>query len=244
MPIRGVSNRHGMQAFVDAPRRSPYVHLMHRALAIRSPGDSAWSARRIARAFFVASVPCIAIVLGCASPLTTIRVTDFPASGEPRRFHESFPEAYYDVDGIGNLELVLRRTTKAQDERGGSITQVIHLRAFWRPVPGKDPADESQINSVVTYAVFDGTSGTAFEGGGAVYYVAAKDEDHLTGSVDRIRLRPVRRFGSGEVLFEKAEIAGPFHARRDPHRVAQIANELERVLGPLPRYVEPATASR
>lgn len=217
---------------------------MRRSTDVPSSWNRTWLARWATPAILVVSAWCFACAPGCTTPLTTIRVTDFPAGGEPRRFHESFPEAFYDLDGLGNLQLVLRRSTKVQDEHGGSITQVVHLRSFWRPVPGKDPADDSQINSVVTYAVFDGNSGTAFEGGGAIYFVAAKDEDHLTGSVDRIRLRPVRRFGSGEILFEQAEIAGSFFARRDPLRVAQIANELERMLGPLPRYVEPATASR
>ncbi len=171
---------------------------------------------------------------GCRAPSTTFEIVDYRRPGDARRYHETFDEAYYDVDDHGNLDLVLRRCTPAGGTSGHSVTQVIHMRTVWRSIPGTTVAHRSQINATVSYLIVSGSMGGSFEGAGSVFFDQRKGEDVITGSLDLAILRPKRRLLSGEDLFKRAELTGTFVARRDPRRVVRIINEMNRLFGPLP----------
>lgn len=181
---------------------------------------------------------------GCVAPwlritpfVSTLEVVDFRDAQNVRPYQEEFPEAFYDLDGHGNLNLVLRRQGGESGE-SRQLTQVVRVRSVWRPVPGRSISDPTQINAVISYYVVGGKMGDTFEGAGSVFF-QADGSDALKGSVDHAVLRSQRQLSAGEPLFPRAELSGKFRAVRDRRQVVRIINELNRQFGPLPPHDRP-----
>ncbi len=179
---------------------------------------------------------CAAAVsaVGCAPRGTTFTVVDHRPDGESRRYVEAFSEAYYDTAPDGNVTVVLRSVTPSLVHAGQPITQTIVLRSFWRHVPGKAQDHPTRINATVSYAVLVGPAGTAFEGGGAVFWSENDAGDTLSGSVDYAVLAPTRTLKDPDPLFTNVELSGDFIARRHSRMTTRLANQLDGTFGPLP----------
>lgn len=177
--------------------------------------------------------------LGCAKPpwpfepfVTKLEISDFRDAQNIRKYQEEFPEAFYDLDGHGNLTLVLRRQG-GEGGDGGNVAQVVRVRSVWRPVPNRSVSHRTQINAVMSYYVVSGRVGDTFEGAGAVFFQVIEG-DVLEGSIDHAVLRAKRQLSAGDPLFPRAELSGKFRAVRDRRQVVRIVNELERQFGPMP----------
>lgn len=213
-----------------------------------NPNGSTTRLRRFGRAFppalGLAPLAIAALLVGCTPFTSTFSVVDYRLGEGPSRFVETFPEAYYDLDSEGRASVVLRRTTPGKLESTGAITQVIYMRSFWRPVPGVNISDATQINATVSYVILMGESASSYDGTGMVYFKENKSEDAIIGSLDLAVLRPTRQAGNGAALFQNAEVAGRFRARRDGRQVTRIINEMESIVGPLPANFPSPTPDR
>jgi len=65
-------------------------------------------------------------------------------------------EAFYEFDGTGNVDVVLRRSQPSAERAEIEITAIIHLRSVWRPIPGETVVKRTQINGTVTYSISSG----------------------------------------------------------------------------------------
>ncbi len=175
---------------------------------------------------------CILVVLatGCAPKSTVFEITDYRDPRSPTRYVEAFDESYYDLDGHGNVDLVLRRSRPSGSDARVPITQIIHIRSFWRSIPGTTVAHASQVNGTVTYFIQTGQVSSIFEGAGSVFFKEHKGDDVLSGTMDLAQLRPVRRDASDARLFKKTQLRGEFRAERNPRMVLRLVNELNRKL--------------
>ncbi len=176
-------------------------------------------------------------LVGCNRPKTTeFDVVDYRHNGEVSRYRETFSEGYYGIDGAGNMDLVLLREKYDVEDPVANIKQVIHIRTFWRSIPGVTVAHRTQINGRVTYFIQSGELGQTFEGAGSVFFYPDRRGDGMSGTLDLARLKPVRRLAASADLFERVDLSGTFVATRDPKRVQQIVHEMNRRFGPRPRY--------
>ena len=173
-------------------------------------------------------------VTGCSARPSTFEIVDYREPGEVRRFHETFDEAYYALDGQGNVDVVLLRSTPGRSIAAHTVTQVIHIRTVWRSIPGTTVAHATQINGKVNYHIVSGSRGATFEGAGSVFFKLNRQRGILTGTLDLAFLRPKRRFAAGSALFKRAELTGEFHARHNPRRAIRIINEMACLFGRLP----------
>ena len=170
---------------------------------------------------------------GCAERVSRMEITDYREAGLAARYQETFDEAYYDIDAIGNVELVLVRGSALANDNSDQATQVVHIRSFWRPIPGRTVTHRTQINGTVTYYITSGSVGATFEGAGSVFFRRDKQSDTISGSLDLARLKPVRRLARDGAIFKSADIAGKFHAVRDRRRLLRIIHEMDRRFGPV-----------
>lgn len=170
-------------------------------------------------------------LIGCATRPTVFEIINYRGPGVVERFHQTFTEAYYDIDGHGNVDVVLRVESPTENGAGGRIVQLIHLRTFWRSVPGVTVADRTQLNGTVTYCVISPSLVSSFEGAGSVFCSKRRGRDELTGEVELARLTPCKVVAGGDPLFVRSELSGTFSAVRDPRRVTVLVNEIERVFG-------------
>ena len=168
------------------------------------------------------------LTAGCAPQPSTFRITDHRQGAQATRYRETFEEAYYDLKPEGNIDVVLRRVSPNSSEPGRTITQVIHLRSFWRSIPGRTTAEATQINGTVRYLIRTAHGAVIFEGTGSVFFQESAAEGEITGSLEYALLSPTHRPGTAPGLFENAELTGEFHAVRNPRQVVRLVNEMER----------------
>ncbi len=174
---------------------------------------------------------------GCAQRpvVSVIRLVDHRAPGSTERFRETFQEAWYNLDRHGNVDLVLRRLSHPGAGAESTLTQLVHIRSVWRPIPGRTVTHRTQINGTITYYLVSGRTGTAYDGAGSIFF-KEKRGGRLIGAIEHAKLRPTRHLASSSPLFARAEISGEFAAVHDPRRVIQLVNEMNRLFGPPPAY--------
>lgn len=190
-----------------------------------------------------ARVLCCALllaVLGCRATTSRFQIIDHRADGTHDRYHETFPEGWYDTDGAGNLDLILRRSQPSENDPSQTITQMVYIRSIWRSIPGRTVAERTQINAAVSYVILNEGAGTTFEGAGSVFFEENRGREILRGELELATLRPMRRLDRGQPLFERAELAGEFVAARDRRRVIRLKNDIDRKFGPLPKLDLPS----
>lgn len=162
-------------------------------------------------------------------------VIDYRAGGGDTHYRETFTEGFFDLDASGNLDLILSRAKIDPDDPAGHITQVIHIRTFWRSIPGVTVAERTQINAEVAYYIISGEVGQSFEGAGSVFFSVNRSGDTITGSLDLARLKPTRQLIAADDLFERVDLSGTFVATKNRRRVRDEIHDMARRFGPRPR---------
>ncbi len=190
---------------------------------------------------------CIAAVVavsaglfGChAAPFSRVEVTDIRSDATPELYYEDFDESYFRLRDGGLVDLVLRKRTRAAADQTRKIVQIIVVRSYWKPFPGRTYANDSMLNANLCYVLIKGDSAISYEGGGFFQYAQKHAGEVITGKLECGDLQPLRRVGGDLSTFERARISGTFKARRDDRRTTQIINRIDHLLGPPPR-IEPA----
>ena len=177
-----------------------------------------------------------ALLTGCAPRITEFQITDHRRAGA-LQYHQAFDECVYRRDAANNLEIVARHQTT--DDQGQTTLQVIHLKTFWHVRLGHTRADRSMLNTCVSYMILTWPTGAAFEGSGFMTCRENRPRDQLQAHLELSSLKPQRRLGNAEKLFDRAELAGRLTARRDEPRVIEILNEMKNAFGPPPNDLPP-----
>lgn len=179
-------------------------------------------------------------LFGCHSaPFNRVAVTDIRSDATPELYYEDFDESYFRLRDGGLVDLVLRKQTRAAADQTRKIVQIIVLRSYWKPFPGRTYANDSMLNANLCYVLIKGDSAISYEGGGFFQYTEKNGGEVITGKLECGDLQPLRRVGGDLSTFERARISGKFKARRDDRRTTQIINRIDYLLGPPPR-IEPA----
>lgn len=187
---------------------------------------------------FAASL--VVIDTGCrVAPHNRVEVTDHRSNGALEHHIEDFDEAYYRVRDGGLVDIVLRRQTASAADQTTRIVQIIVLRAFWKPHPGRTYAEPSMLSANLCYVMMKGNAAASYEGGGFFQYREKPKKGLITGRLEGADLQLVRGTALGPDIFGKASIAGKFRAQRDDRRTTRIINEVDQLLGP-PPVIQPA----
>ena len=185
------------------------------------------------------ALACAAVVGACGPRGTHFDIVDYRADGGTTAYFENFDECYYTIAPAGDFDCVARRRGAAEQDPDRQIIQIVHLRGIWLAQPGRTYAEDTMINTAVSYMIVDGSGGTSFEGGGFVSFRQNYRRTVATGDLELAKLAPVRRLGEGKQIFERAEVRGEFRAVRDRRRMLRILSEMQRLFGPMPRYEPP-----
>ena len=173
------------------------------------------------------------VVTGCSMGTSVFDVVDYREAGKPKRYRETFDEAYYDLGGDGNVDIVLRRREPDRSNPTQESTQVIHLHMVWQAIPGTTVAERTQINATVSYSIVSGQIGALFEGAGSLFISEDRRDGTLEGTLELGALKPRRRLSAGGDFFKRAELSGEFRATRNRRRVVRIINDMNRLFGPV-----------
>ncbi len=188
----------------------------------------------------MAAIVALAGLCGCRSaPFNRVQVTDIRSDGPPQLHYEDFDESFYRLRNGGLVDVVLRKQARATADQTRKIIQIIVLRSYWKPFPGRTYANDSMLNASLCYVLINGDSAISYEGGGFFQYAEKKGGEVITGKLEGADLQPLRAVGGDLGIFERARISGKFKAHRDDRRTTQIMNRIDQLLGPTPR-IEPA----
>jgi hypothetical protein len=168
------------------------------------------------------------IPLGCASDFGHVQIVERPNAVETRRYQENFPEAYYDVDRLGNLRMVLRKHRSPSLE-GDELTQTIVVESVWNSIPGVTVMHRTQINGTVLYALAGRRISQALTGAGSVHFSENDAKDRLTGTISNVTL-VAQGPSEDDDFLQRVELSGDFSARRDPHQTLRLAHDVKRSL--------------
>ena len=98
-------------------------------------------------------------LFGCHSaPFNRVEVTDIRSDATPERHYEDFDESYFRRRDGGLIDLVLRKQTRATADQTRKIDQIIVLRAYWKPFPGRTYANDSMLNANLCYVLMKGVA--------------------------------------------------------------------------------------
>ena len=180
----------------------------------------------------VLALLCLAafLVSGCQPRSTRIRIQDFLHPQAPRSLYQEFDEAYYQLDAAGSLQLVLRRQVPSEAIPTENITQIILVKTYWRPIPGRTYAESTMINAKLTYLIQSGRACRAYQGNGFVSFTEDRKGQTLSGRIESANLKPTGEMGHPPHPFGKAQLEGTFRALRKPRRATAVLTDLTRTM--------------
>ena len=183
--------------------------------------------RGVTLAALIGAIGC-ALATGCEAPHTSrLDFTLFESDGRVNRHYANFSEAFYRMSAGGTLELVLRTEKPSTIDPTQTITQILYLKSFWRPVPGTTFVEATQINARVQYAVLTPPTGVRYDGGAFVSYKIDKRTGMLTGDIESGSLSPKFRMGDAVEPFGAARFTGHVRATEKPRDVVSTLQMLE-----------------
>ncbi len=156
-----------------------------------------------------------------------LRIIDYADPAAPRTLYQDFDEAWYLVDSGGTVRVILRRDLPSREVPGESITQIVRLEAFWKPIPGLTNAESSMLNATITYLIRSGPYGVVYRGNGFVSFQEDRRAGTLTGMLEAGRLEPSAALGEPPAPFGPSRIEGAFSARQDLRRATTLLNQLD-----------------
>lgn len=178
----------------------------------------------------------LAVAVGCAPDGTRLEFTTFGHDNSSRQFYGEYTEAYYRQLTNGTLELLLRAEAPSSLDPKQNITQLIYLKTFWKPRPGRTAAEATQINANVQYAMLTPPTGVRYDGSAFLIANHDRNSGELVGRIESGTLIPRYRMGSAAEPFASAKFIGGFRATENPRKVLQgfhtLQNEFKERLGP------------
>lgn len=140
----------------------------------------------------------------------------------PERYLWSLDTCAYREGPSGDLHIAGRGERKTDT---GITTQLLHIYVFWKPWPGKTPADETTTTALVTYAVANEQGVAVYRGTGFVF--PRRRGGGLQVEVGAARLHLTSRRGDIPDTLGDARVSGRLYPRADAGRTADLMRELE-----------------
>lgn len=224
-------------------KRDPRPGFARRAAPSRAaePPDRAtlWGARRgrlaPTRAGLVGVLATACLIWmagGCGRTPNRLDIASFKEGVGPRSFRQKFEEAHFGRRGRESFDIVLQSRQPSRSAPTQSIRQIVHVRTFWRPIPGDTWADDTGVTAAVRYYVLHGDSGMCYEGGGYVDVKLDRKGKRLLGRLGVVHIKPGRHFGPDKDPFGSIQLGGRIKATLNESRTSAVVRRLMRDFGP------------
>lgn len=200
--------------------------MMHRILPI--------SARPCRFAGFLLSFLCMVSANGCGRHATDLQIESFQTVPS-QTYSEQFENGFYAVDSNSNWDLVFevpptwrepssQPTSAPADQPAQEWTsQLLYIKIFWTPNPGRTYAESTQTNCSISYYLLTGRKIMCYEGTGFAYFRPPKAGKPFIGRLESASLHPADHSEGAYDLFGLCRLKGSFVAAND---MAKVANSL------------------
>ena len=159
--------------------------------------------------------------------LTRMELTAVNDEGVEENYFTRFQRASYRRGPAGLVELVLEAQHPSEVDPKQTITQLVYIKSYWTPIPGRTYMEATQINARVQYAMLTPPTGVRYDGSTFVSYKMKKRSGELKGRLESGNMSPKYRMGNATEPFGPARFEGTFRARENPRHVVEVLQILE-----------------
>lgn len=161
---------------------------------------------------------------GCGRPRADVTLVSYGDHSAPQTYQLTLDQCVYHADAGGNLHLVARG--RSSHNPGDAATHYLHVRMFWKPHPGRTPADSSGINATLRYMVATADGAAEHAGTGFVYPKKPRSRK-LQARIESATLRLEWLSGTLPELPGDARLTGRLRARENAHAAVELLREME-----------------
>ncbi|MGE0479313.1 MAG: hypothetical protein AB7Q17_02455 [Phycisphaerae bacterium] len=192
------------------------------------------AARRRTAAMLGATAGLLGL-FGCAARESRMELAAFRDPYFPERIALELHECAYRMDAGGDYHVVARAQSSSALIPPGAA-QLLHIRMFWRPFPGRSPAHASGVDAMIRLAVST-TGGAAVYSGTAFVYAdprklrgAAADGTPIALRLERAELRLETLSGDATDTLGSIRAQGTVRAAADPNIALEVARQVDRAM--------------
>lgn len=176
----------------------------------------------------------LVVLAGCAARQTRLDLITY-SGGQEEHHYAEFGRASYRTSPDGLLELVMKAERPSSIDPTQMITQIMYLKTFWTPRPGRTYAESTQINGSAQYALLTPPTGVRYDGAAFVSYKFEKQTGELIAQIESGTLTPRYQMGDAVEPFGPARFSGTVRAVENPREVVNTQHVLETMFSrPIP----------
>lgn len=169
----------------------------------------------------------VALLSGCAASPPRMELTTFDAAGKPERHHAHFSRAGYRATPGGFLEIAMEAENPSSIDPTQTIRQIIYVRTFWYPQPGRTAVEASQIDAMMMYALLTPPTGIRCDGSAMLTYKWNNEHKTIDVYIESGTLAPRYRMGNAVEPFGPSRFVGRAIVHEDAAQVVQARQFLE-----------------
>ncbi len=178
-------------------------------------------------AYLATTLIGLCVCSGCSPVRSRIDLTTFDDAGKSQHHYANFSRASYRRSPGGLLEVVMRAERASTKDPTQIITQVLYLKTFWNPQPGRTYVEATQINGRAEYAMLTPPTGVRYDGSAFLTGKIDQVTGDLIGHIESGTLEPRYRMGDAAEPFGPARFSGTLRAAERPGEVVNTLQMLD-----------------
>lgn len=157
---------------------------------------------------------------GCAARSSTLRLESFKDPYFPEDVRVELSDCAYRVDSGGDIHVTGRAGR-------GAVQEFLHVQIYWRPHPGKTPAESTMLDALLQYVVASDQGAAVYSGTGFAYPRRPGSDGELQVDIEAARLELATRGGDLPDVLGPTRVTGTLHARHAPGQAVALVREAQ-----------------
>jgi hypothetical protein len=172
-------------------------------------------------------VGMVLLTAGCCHKAPRMNLTTYDECGQPQEQFTHFSQAVYRIIPGGPIEMVMETETPSSIDPAQSIRQVVYLKTFWYPQPGRTFVESTQMDATTIYAILTPPTGIRCDGSAMLTYKWNKKGEPIKAYIESGILTPKYRMGDAVEPFGPSRFTGTVTLYEDPGQVVKTLQNLE-----------------
>lgn len=170
---------------------------------------------------------CAASLVGCRSQASTLEFVSLKDPYFPETYRVTFDECVVWIDAAGGRHFVARAASPLGDDSDQQIEQILDAHVFWKPNPGRTPANPNTMDVTLRYIIQSPNGFALYTGTGFIYVKNKRWSDVLIGELEDGHLSLDSQIGDVPDLLGTAPVTGTLYARPDGNRAVALIREID-----------------
>ena len=162
-----------------------------------------------------------ALLTGCGLKPSVVQLVSYKDPYFPEPYRVELRDCTYRIDASRDVHVIAR----AAHDSDEATTQYLHLHVYWRPHPGKTPADATTSDATLRYVVAS-ENGVAVYTGTGFALLRRRWGDRLEVALESARLHLTSKTGDLPDPLGETRISGKLWARADAAATVAVDREM------------------